>query len=151
MLIWLSTLSLALCFRIWTKSYERKAANRLIHSIYRGPNEKAVALAGSLIHRPTPEGEILHEAVRTVPPFSILKKFFYLLFAFSFGAIDARTPHAFTLLESEEKFYELHDPDIFETYRQWKAVFFWDGVSAGVLTLVLLSACSKTLFTLLYY
>lgn len=150
MIIWLSTLIIAFIFRVWAKTYERRMANSLSLSIYRGNNQDAILLFSSLIARPSPANELVEQIATTIPPFSIFFKLIYPIFAFSLVASDERNPLASMLLESEKDIYDLHDPDIYEAYRRWKTAFFWDGVSAGVFVLVILSLFSKTLFIRLY-
>lgn len=150
MLIWLCVLLISFGFRVVAKTGERKAADKLTLSIYRGKNEAAVALASTLIERPTPVNELGNQIVDALPPLSLLVRVVYTIFAFSLVTPDSRTPNSFTLWESEQKIYELHDPDLHEAYRVWKTAFFWDGVSAGVLVLIFTSTFSKSLFTFLY-
>lgn len=150
MLLWFMVFVFALIARVWAKTRERNAASALTISIYRGKNEEAVTLAGTLITRPTPVNELGSEIVQTLPPLALLYRFVYMMFAFSVATPDTRTPHAFALWDVEQKFYDLHDPDIAEGYRLWRAAYFWDGVSAGVLCLVFMSVCSRTIFNFLY-
>lgn len=151
MLSWSVTLLFVLCFRVWAKTHERRAANALTDSIYRGVSEDAVRFASSLIARPTPTNELAGQIMATIPPFSLFFRLIYPIFAFSLVSSEERTPLASVLLDNEEGFYDLHDPDIFESYRRWKAAFFWDGVSAGVLVLVIISVFSRNIFNFLYY
>ena len=151
MLIWLCVLLISFGFRVVAKTGERKVADKLTLTIYRGKSEEAVALASTLVERPTPANELGSQIVDTLPPLSMLLRTIYSIFAFSLVTPDARTPHSFLLWESEQKFYELHDPDLLEAYREWKTAFFWEGVSAGMLVLVFVSSFSKTLFAFLYH
>lgn len=150
MIMWLVTLFLALLFRVWAKTAERKAANALTLAIYDGANKDALTLMSGLIEQPTPVNALQDEVARLFPPFTFLFRFIYALFAFSFTALDTHTPPSFVLYDNEKEFYALRDPDVSNVYYEWKNVFFWDRVSTVPLLVVLLSACSLPVFHFFY-